>query len=143
MDDAEEIADPFRIHLPTVVVGNKSDLDPEPDEVNVLEELIGIRYPAVATSAQTGHGLGALGALLFKGLEIVRVYTKAPGQPADQGRPFTVRRGDTVLDVARLVHKDISGSLRFARVWGSGQFDGQQVGPDHLVVDGDLVELHA
>ena len=141
--DSEGIVDPFRIHLPTAMLGNKSDLDPEPDELDVLEELIGIRFPAVATSAQTGYGLGALGVLLFEGLEIVRVYTKAPGQPADQGRPFTVRRGDTVLDVARMVHKDIAQSLKFARIWGSGQFDGQRVGSDHPVADGDLVELHA
>jgi len=26
-------------------------------------------------------------------------------------------------------------------VWGSGQFDGQQVGADHAVADGDIVEL--
>ncbi len=141
-DDAEQVENPFRICLPTAILGNKSDLDPEPDELNVLEDLLGIRFPALATSAQTGFGLGALGALLFEGLEIVRVYTKAPGQAADQGRPFTVRRGDTIRDVARLVHKDFSDSLKFARVWGSGQFDGQHVGSDHPVADGDLVELH-
>ena len=46
-------------------------------------------------------------------------------------------------DVAGLVHKDIANSLKFARMWGEAVFDGQQVGPDHLVSDGDLVELHA
>jgi uncharacterized protein len=48
-----------------------------------------------------------------------------------------------VLDVARLVYHDIAGRFRFARVWGSGAFDGQQVGSDHLVADGDIVEFHA
>jgi uncharacterized protein len=73
----------------------------------------------------------------------VRVYTKPLGQPPDRNRPFTVRRGHTVLDVARLVHQEVAGRLKFARLWGSGAFDGQQVGPDHLVADGDVVELHA
>jgi hypothetical protein len=77
------------------------------------------------------------------GLEIVRVYTKAPGKEPERDHPFTLRRGDTVLDVARLVHKDIAASLRYARLWGSGVFDGQQVGADHEVADGDVVELHA
>jgi ribosome-interacting GTPase 1 len=27
-------------------------------------------------------------------------------------------------------------------MWGADVFDGQQVGPEHLVTDGDLVELH-
>jgi uncharacterized protein len=72
----------------------------------------------------------------------VRVYTKAPGKPAEMDRPFTVRRGATVLDVARLVHKDIAESLRYARAWGHGVFDGQQVGPEHVLADGDVIELH-
>ncbi len=138
----DEIADPFRIRLPTLLVANKCDLDPEPEEVTVLEELLGVHFPALATSAETGQGLDRLGPLLFQGLEIVRVYTKAPGRAPETNAPFTVRRGATVHDVARLVHKDIADSLRFARMWGSGVFDGQQVGPDHPVSDRDVVELH-
>ena len=141
-ENADDVPDPFRVRLPTLLVANKSDLDPDPEEVRVLEELLGVRVPAVAVSAETGAGLDAIGPLLFEGLGIVRVYTKVPGRPADDQRPYTVRRGDTVLDVARLVHKEVAESLKFARVWGSGQFDGQQVGADHLVQDADVVELH-
>ena len=139
----EEDDDPFRLDLPTVLIANKSDLDPDPDEVKVLEELLGLRFPALTVSAETGDGLDALGPFLFEALEIVRVYTKTPGRQADNDKPFTVRRGDTVLDVAKLVHKDIARGLKFARVWGTEVFDGQQVGPDHAVADGDIVELHA
>ena len=139
-DDAD---DPFRIRLPTLLLANKSDLAPDPEEVAVLEELLGVDFPALRVSAQTGQGLGALAPWLFQALGIVRVYTKAPGKDPERDRPFTVRRGDTVLDVARLVHKDIAETFRFARLWGSGVFDGQQVGAEHPVADGDVVELHA
>ena len=141
-DNEEDLTDPFLIYLPTLLIANKCDLAPDPDEVEVLEELLEVRYPALATSARTGQGLDEIGKLLFEGLKIVRVYTKAPNRPADRDRPFTFRRGDTVSDVARLVHKDIARSLRFARIWGSGQFDGQQVGAEHELADGDVVELH-
>ena len=135
--------DPFRLDLPTVLIANKSDLDPDPEEVKILEELLGLRFPALTMSAETGDGLDQLGPFLFRALQIVRVYTKTPGKTADKdNKPFTVRRGGTVLDVATLVHKDIAKDLKFARMWGSEVFDGQQVSPDHLVVDGDLVELH-
>lgn len=137
-----EADDVFRLNLPAVLIANKSDLDPDPEEVEVLEELLGLRFPALTMSAKTGDGLDALGSFLFGALEIVRVYTKTPGNPADNDKPFTVRRGGTVLDVARLVHKDLARNLKFARMWGANVFDGQQVGPDHLVDDGDLVELH-
>ena len=139
----DDFSDPFRIPLPTLLIANKSDLDPDPDDVKALEELLGLRFPALGTSTKTGQGLDALGATLFRGLGIVRVYTKAPGRPADRGRPFAVRRGATVVDIARLVHKDLAQTLKFARIWGSAQFDGQHVGPDHPVADRDIVELHA
>ena len=125
-----------------MLIANKSDLDPDPDEVKILEELLGLRYPALTMSAETGAGLEELGPFLFKALQIVRAYTKSPGKPADNDKPFTVRSGDTVLDVAKLVHKDIARDLKFARLWGTEVFDGQQVGHDHVVADGDLVELH-
>ena len=137
-----DVPDPFGARLPTLLVANKEDLDPDPDEVRVLEELTGVRYPAIATSAQSGHGLDQLGRFLLAGLGVVRVYTKLPGQPLVRERPFTLRGGGTVLDVARLVHHDMPSTLKFARLWGSGAFDGQQVGPEHRVTDGDVVELH-
>jgi ribosome-interacting GTPase 1 len=90
----------------------------------------------------TGQGLGELGVWLFRALRVVRVYTKAPGHPPDKTRPFTLRHGQTVEDVARLVHKDVAVALRYARVWGHSGFDGQQVGREHALADGDIVELH-
>jgi ribosome-interacting GTPase 1 len=48
-----------------------------------------------------------------------------------------------VHDVARLIHKDIAASLRFARVWGSAKFEGQQVGKDYVVGDKDVLEIHS
>jgi len=141
--DVEQMRDPFQVRLPTLLVANKSDLDPDPEEIQVLEELTGVRFPAIATSARTGHRLGELAQFLFQALSIVRVYSKLQGHPADRTRPFTVRRGETVLDVAQLVHQDVARTLKFARLWGSSSFDGQQVGPEHLVADGDIVELHA
>ena len=47
-----------------------------------------------------------------------------------------------MIDVARRVHMDIARDFKFARVWGRSVFDGQQVGPEHPVEDGDIVELH-
>lgn len=141
-DEDARALDPFRIHLPTLLVANKGDLNDDPADIAVLEDLTGVRFPAVAVSATEPRGLAALGPFLFEHLGIVRVYTKSPGKPPESGRPFTLTRGATVLDVAELVHKDIAGSLRYARAWGRSVFDGQQVGPEHPLEDGDIVELH-
>jgi ribosome-interacting GTPase 1 len=50
--------------------------------------------------------------------------------------------GSTVIDVARLVHRDVAEQFKYARIWGTGVFDGQTVGREHVVHDGDLLELH-
>jgi uncharacterized protein len=135
--------DPFALRLPALLLGNKAERLPDPAaELRTFLELAGLRYPALAVSASTGLGLGEIGPWLIAHLGILRVYTKAPGRPPDRGHPFTLRRGQTVEDVARLVHKDLASALKYARVWGASGFDGQHVGRDHPVADGDVVELH-
>ena len=146
-EDWNEARDPddlFAMRFPTLVLLNKSDtIHDVEDEVKTFVELSGCAFPVRAVSAKTGDGLGELGPWLFEHLGVVRVYGKAPGHAPDKSRPFTLRKGQTVADVARLVHKDIEKSLRYARVWGHSRFDGQQVGPEHAVDDGDVVELHS
>ena len=143
-DPEAEDYDPFAIRLPALTIAAKSDLLEDPDgEIAAFRELGGVDLPSVATSTETGAGLDAIGRFLFERLEIARIYTKTPGRPPDMGTPFTVRAGGTVHDVARLIHKDFARSLRYAKLWGrSGQFNGQQVGRDHPVHDGDIIEIH-
>jgi len=125
-----------------LLLANKADLDPDSRaDVAALEELLGVRYPAMVVSAETGAGLDRLGPWLFDRLGVVRVYTKAPGKPPDNARPFTLRRGQTVADVARLVHRELVESIKYARLWNASH-DGQHVGRDHAVEDKDVIELH-
>ena len=142
METGEPI-DPFARRLPTLLLASKADRIGDIEaELGVLCELSGLRYPALAVSAETGDGLAGIGAWLFRALSIVRVYTKVPGRPAREERPFTLRRGATVEDVARLVHRDLARSFRYARRWPRGDTHCFQVGRDHPVEDGDLLELH-
>lgn len=139
----DDEGDPFAIRLPTLLVANKSDLIPHLDEeAAVFEELAELSFPFLTVSAETGEGLELLGPWLFEQLGVVRVYTKVPGKPPDLDRPYTVRQGDTVLDVARLIHRDFVDSLQFARLWNQSGVEGQQVGRAHEVHDGDVLELH-
>ncbi len=142
--DDSDADNPFGQRLPTLLLANKADDAASHEaEFETFRELTNARFPMLAVSAATGRGLDELGPWLFSHLGIVRVYTKAPGHAPDKSRPFTLRRGQTVADVARLVHKDLESSLRYARVWGHAGFAGQQVGPEHPLADGDVVELHA
>lgn len=136
--------DLFVIRLPALLVANKADRLADPQaELRAFLELEGLDYPAVAVSAQTGYGLGEIGPWLFSHLGVVRVYTKSPGKHADRSRPFTLRAGQRVEDLARLVHQELAQSLRYARLWGRSGFDGQHVGREHVLADGDVIELHS
>ena len=138
--------DVFALRLPTLLLANKADLlDHADTDLEVLAELEEPHFPALLVSAQTGAGLGDVGGWLWRRLGLVRVYTKAPGKPAERSRPFTLRAGEqTVEDAARLVHRDMARTLKYARVWGrSVTADGQHVGREHRLADGDVLELHA
>jgi len=138
-----DVDDPFAITLPTLLVATKADRAARcMESAQALEELLGLDYPAVAVSSTERTGLEHIGQWLFDRLGVVRVYTKVPGKPPDVHRPYTIRKGDTVEDVATMVHKDLARTLKFARIWGSATFDGQQVGREHQLVDRDVVELH-
>lgn len=136
--------DPFALRLPVLLLANKVERVADAEaELRAFREVTGLRYSALAVSAATGQGLGQIGPWLIGHLGVARVYTKAPGRLPDRSRPFILHRGQTVEDVARLVHKDLARSLRYARVWGTTGFDGQQVGREHPVKDGDVIELHS
>jgi len=129
--------------LPTLLAFTKIDLLADPEEdARTFVELSGLDHPSLLLSAATGEGLDSLSRWLFDQLGVVRVYTKVPGTAADLGRPYTLRHGETVSDLAYHVHKDIAQALKYARIWGSQSFEGQQVGRDHLLTDGDVIELH-
>jgi ribosome-interacting GTPase 1 len=137
-------ASPLTAVLPVLALGNKCDLDPDGTFAALAREAVGADLPFHPVSAARGDGLEALRAVLFKELRRIRVYTKEPGHRHEPSKPFVLRAGATVNDLALAIHKDIAARMKFARIWGRGaRFDGQQVEKGHALDDGDVVELHA
>jgi len=139
--------DPSEIELPrnvkpTLVVANKRD-DPKAGEnLAFFKEVSGCELTVLPVSAETGDGLDEMRTALYEFLDVVRVYSKIPGKDADMKKPFMVTRGSTVQDVAYKIHREFADKLKFAKVWGSGKFDGQVVESGHVVEDGDILEIH-
>ncbi|MBN1581654.1 MAG: TGS domain-containing protein [Anaerolineae bacterium] len=130
------------VFLPTLVLANKADSEQSDGDVEVLVELFGEAWSILPVSATTGRNLEALKQLVFERLEIIRIYAKPPGKPPDLSTPFVMGRGSTVHEFAVSIHRDFETGLKSARVWGSVAHDGQMVGRDHVLQDGDVVELH-
>jgi len=125
-----------------LIVGNKIDLPDASQNYTTLQNSYQDRLPVTAISAKKGAGLEELRLKTFQMLAIIRVYTKTPGQKADFNDPIILDRGSTLEDAATSVHKDFQARLKYARVWGSGKHDGIMVKRDHILQDGDLIELH-
>jgi len=125
--------------IPARILLNKADAI----GAEAARELVG-RWPlpALAVSAVSGDGLDALRRLVFEGLRIVRVYTKLPGKQPDMTEPYTLPLGSTALDAVTTVHREFVDRLKYVRIWGSGRFDGQQVPSEHVLEDGDIIEIH-
>jgi ribosome-interacting GTPase 1 len=99
-------------------------------------------FPVHCVSTATGRGVNELRKAVYEALHVVRVYTKLPGKKPDLTEPYTLSCGSTALDAVQTVHRDFVDRLKYVRIWGSGRFDGQQVPSDHVLEDGDIIEIH-
>jgi ribosome-interacting GTPase 1 len=126
---------------PLIVLVNKTDDERCDADFEVLCELLEGDWNLIPVSAATGRHVDRLKWAVFEELRIMRVYSKPPGLEVDLSSPFVLERGSTVEEFAGKVHKDFQENLKTARLWGSGEFDGQMVGRDYVLQDGDVVEL--
>jgi len=125
-----------------LIVAAKLDARGAGERLAILREFLGDRLSVLPLSAELGTGLDALREAGFRLLDVIRIYSKPPGRKADFTAPFILKRGATVLDAAGAVHKDFVAKLRYARLWNRA-YQGQMVGRDHLLEDGDILEIHA
>ena len=108
----------FRVH-------NKMDLPGAEERIALLKEFCPLDFREFRISAEHGSGLEDL-------------------RSADYDKPFTLKRGGTLLEVAEIVHRDMAANFKYARVWGSAVLaPGTQMKGDYIVHDKDVVEIHA
>lgn len=134
-------------YKPAIVLINKSDMLTKKEIEYVtskIQEIIGDHVRVYPISALKGVNTETLGEILFNTLELIRIYTKQPGVDKPSPEPLVLRRGATVLDVAERIHSRLFKNFKYAKIWGpSAKYPGERVGGNHVVMDGDIVEIHA
>jgi ribosome-interacting GTPase 1 len=128
--------------IPLLVLANKNDDENTDENYEIFCELVEDDWPLCTASVRTGRSLERLKEIVVERLQIIRVYSKAPGKEPDLTAPFVLRKGSTVEDFAGKVHKDFVEKLKIVKLWGDAVYDGQMVQRDHILQDGDVVELH-
>jgi ribosome-interacting GTPase 1 len=137
----EDEFDPRVRYKEFIYAVNKYDDEGEEEVWQIVQELMGEAPPMLPVSAETGRNLDLLGRTIFERLELMRVFSKPPGAEPDLTNPFVLVKGSTVEEFAEKVHRDFYEQLKSARIWGSGSFEGQIVSRDHVLHDGDIIEL--
>jgi small GTP-binding protein len=138
----DDETDPSIAHVRTLLLANKVDLPGATDRLEIVREMFAARFPIHVLSAEHGSGLEEARDAIYQFLNVICVYTKQPGKPPDLTSPFTCPVGSTLVEMAALVHRDFATNLKSARIWGTGVYDGQSVGREHVLCDKDIVELH-
>jgi ribosome-interacting GTPase 1 len=131
-----------KLRVKTLLVVTRGHDADATGRVEFLREMTPVPFATINVNLDDAADRERLRQTLFAQLGLIRIYTKAPGKPADYSSPFTIPAGGTVEDLAGKVHRDLADKLKFAKIWGTSAADGQSVGRDHVLADKDLVELH-
>ncbi|MGA3059547.1 MAG: GTPase [Candidatus Bathyarchaeia archaeon] len=143
LDDVEDAIFETTTYKPAVVVANKLDLKGAAANLRLLKQYVNGKLPVVAMSCELKTGIDELGKALFDSLGVVRIYTKEPGMRVHSDHPFALRRGVTISDLAKHIHKEFVSNFMFAMVWAKRlPFSPKKVGLGFVLEDGDIVEIH-
>ncbi|MBR9690462.1 GTP-binding protein [Candidatus Woesearchaeota archaeon] len=125
-------------YMASITVLNKVDAVSKEQLENLKKKL----KVDIAVSAKNITNIEKLKKLIFKKLELVRIYLKEPGKKPDLDEPLIMFKNCTVKDVCQKLHRDFVDKFRFSKVWGkSAKFGGQKLMLNHVLRDGDVLEL--
>jgi len=155
VDNIEDAIFENTIYRPAIVVANKADRPETANKLGKLKKIVGKQIRVLSVSCKTHAGLESLGKELFESMGLIRVYTKEPSKREPSNKPFILKKGATVLDLAKKIHSDFYKQFSYSKVWSGDSekdkninkkrrlhFNGQKVGLKFLLEDGDIVEIH-
>lgn len=134
IDELIDVLDANRAYIPSIVAVNKIDL--------VKNKKINLPVPYLGISAEKEIGTEELKEKIFQALKLIKIFTKRRGENADLNEPLIVKNGITIAGVCDSLHRDLKRDFKFALIWGkSAKHPGQRVGLDHILKDGDIVQI--
>jgi len=143
IEDAEDAIFEGTVYRPAIVIANKADISNAAKKIEQLKALVGEEMRILSASCKKKSGLEKLGSEIFEMLDIIRVYTKDPNERFPSKKPFTLREGSTILDLAKQIHSDFYKQFSYAKVWSKRlRFSPQKVGEGFVLEDGDTVQIH-
>ncbi len=144
LDDVEKAIFERITYKPTLVLLNKIDLIDKDYIPKILTSILN-NYPDIQVtpvSAAERIGFNQIPEKVFKMLKIIRVYTKEPNSDSPSPKPMILKEGATVEEAVKKIREEFLKYFKFARIWGpSAKYPGERVGLDHVLMDGDIIEI--
>ncbi len=98
--------------------------------------------PVLPVSVLDDDALDALRDAIWDLTGLMRIRLRRAAD--DEGEMIALAPDATVVDAAAAVHHELAATATGARVWGpSARFEGQRVGRNHVLAEGDVVEVLA
>jgi len=137
MDEFIDVIADNRIYMPCLYVYNKID------QISLEEvDRLARGEHNVVISCEMKLNLDYLLDCLWEHLDLIRVYTKKPGQPPDFSDGIILRNGVSVKYVCHAIHRTLANDCKYALVWGtSTKFNPQRVGIGHFMHDEDVIQI--
>jgi len=128
-----------RAYLPSLLAVNKVDRIGDMELARLRKRLAG---DFIGISASKGVNIEELREGIYQRLDFIKVYLKRQGSKADLEEPLIVKRGSTIGDVCGKLHSSFKDKFLYAKIWGkSAKHPGQRKGLDHMLEDGDIVNI--
>ncbi|MEM1603631.1 MAG: GTPase [Zestosphaera sp.] len=144
LDEVERAIFEKTTYKPSLVLLNKVDLVAEDQITSLTEELKRVvpGVNVVPVSAILMKGFENVPYLVFKMLNLIRVYTKEPNSDTHSPKPLILKEGSTLEDAVREIREEFLKFFKYARVWGpSAKYPGEKVGLSHKLMDKDIIEI--
>jgi ribosome-interacting GTPase 1 len=126
----------------TLIVANKCDHPRADENMEEIKSFLDPGFTPIPVSIHEKNTLEHIKEKIFILLDVIRVYSKIPGKKVDHNDPFVFKKGSSLMDMAKTVHKDFAQKLKYARIWGRNKYQGQKVQRSYTLEDEDIIELH-
>jgi hypothetical protein len=131
-----------RTYISAIAVINKADKYNKKQIQEAKKTLEKHHWKYYIISAKKRKGLNQLKKGIYNHLDLIKIYMKPQGKKPDYSEPMILKKGNTVEQVCKRIHRDFKERFRYAQVWGtSAKYPGQKVGLDHKLADEDLLTV--
>ena len=120
-----------------LIVNEKANID---DIIEALDKRLSFKPAIEIVTKKNALSINELKEKIWKMLNLIRVYPKPINKPHEK-IPVTLPAGSTIKDFAERIGK--IKHFAYARVFGKSTKHGvARVGLNHVLADGDIVEVH-